>query len=306
MLRAGRACAGTGHHPSHAPPPRNADIRPDSLAVIGLGAIGGSLVQRAAQAGIPRIVGWTRERGDAIEALKRGVLHDLADTPEAALRGASLVVIAVPPAATLELVERLGRRLAPGAILTDVASVKQGIVARACAAGLADRFAGGHPLAGTHATGFAAARPDLFQGAVVYVCPTGPSGGQAAHGVAGFWAEVAGAVPVLIDAEAHDAQLAWTSHLPQVTASALAVTLALHGLGAVSYGPGGRDTTRLAASDPDLWVDILLQNAGPVAQAAAAFSETVAQLRALLERRDAAGLRAFLAQGATFRRGIER
>ncbi|HEX5635150.1 MAG TPA: NAD(P)-binding domain-containing protein, partial [Gemmatimonadales bacterium] len=93
-------------------PSRNADIRPDSLAVIGLGAIGGSLVQRAAQAGLPRIVGWTRERADAVEALKRGVLHELADTPEAALRGAALVVLAVPPAATLEFVERLGRRLA--------------------------------------------------------------------------------------------------------------------------------------------------------------------------------------------------
>ncbi|HEX5633178.1 MAG TPA: prephenate dehydrogenase dimerization domain-containing protein, partial [Gemmatimonadales bacterium] len=122
----------------------------------------------------------------------------------------------------------------------------------------------------------------------------------------GFWAEVAGAVPVLIDADAHDAQLAWTSHLPQAAASALAVTLALRGLGAVSYGPGGRDTTRLAASDPDLWVDILLQNAGPVSQAVAAFGETVGQLRALLERGDAAGLRALLAQGATFRKGIER
>jgi prephenate dehydrogenase len=282
-------------------------IRPDSLAVIGLGAIGGSLARRAAEAGIARIVGWSRERADAVEALKRGVLHDLADTPEAAARGAALVVVAVPPAPTLDLVERLGRRLADGAILTDVASVKRPVMVRAREAGLADRFAGGHPLAGTHATGFAASRADLFDGAVVYVCPSGSAGGQqAAHGVAGFWAEVAGAVPVLIDAETHDAQLAWTSHLPQAAASALAVALGLRGLGAVSYGTGGRDTTRLAASDSELWTDILLQNAGPVAEAVAAFGQSVGRLRELLERRDADGLREFLAAGAAFRRGIER
>lgn len=213
----------------------------------------------------------------------------------------------MPPGATLELIGRLRSRLAADAILTDVASVKREVVERAVREGLADRFAGGHPLAGTHATGFAAARVDMFTGAVTYVCPTGtPAGGQAAHGVAGFWREVLGAEPVLIEPAVHDEQLAWTSHLPQAVASALAVALAGRGLRGVSYGPGGRDTTRLAASDPALWADILLQNRDAVAAALGAMSGSLSRLATLLERRDRAALAEFLAEGATFRRGIDR
>jgi len=275
--------------------------------VIGLGAIGGSVAWRATQAGIARVVGWTRERADGIEALKREAVTDLAESPERAARGAALVLLAVPPGATLDLLGRVRPWLAPGAIVTDVASVKREVVERACREGLAERFAGGHPLAGTHATGFAAARPDMFANAVVYVCPTGsPAGGQAAHGVAGFWREVMDAQPVLIEAATHDELLAWTSHLPQVVASALAVALAERGLRGVSYGPGGRDTTRLAASDPALWADILLQNRDAVASAIAAMSGSLSRLAALLERRDATALAAYLEQGAKFRRGIDR
>ena len=239
--------------------------------------------------------------------MKRGALTDLAETPERAARGASLVVLAVPPGATLEILGRVRPWLAPDAILSDVASVKREIVERAHREGLADRFAGAHPLAGTHATGFGAARPDMFAGAICYVCPSGtPAGGQAAHGVAGFWREVMGAEPVLIDAATHDEQLAWTSHLPQSVASALAVTLAEHGLRGGSYGPGGRDTTRLAASDPELWTDILLSNRDAVLGALGAMGGSLARLAAVVEQRDAAALRDFLARGATFRRGIDR
>ena len=252
-------------------------------------------------------MGWTRERSDALEALKRGALTDLAETPERAARGASLVVLAVPPGATLEILGRLRPWLAPDAIVSDVASVKREIVERACAEGLADRFAGAHPLAGTHATGFGAARADMFVHAICYVCPSGtPAGGQAAHGVAGFWREVMGAEPVLIDAALHDEQLAWTSHLPQSVASALAVALAERGLRGVSYGPGGRDTTRLAASDPELWTDILLRNRDAVQQALAAMGGSLARLATLVENQDAVALRDFLAHAATFRRGIDR
>jgi prephenate dehydrogenase len=256
---------------------------------------------------VPRVVGWTRERGEGVEALRRGAIHDLATSPAQAARAAELVVLAVPPAATLEFLSSLRQALRPGARLTDVASVKRVVLERAAAEGLGGRFCGGHPLAGTHRTGFLAARSDLFAGAIVYVCPTGTDEGEAtAHAVAGFWREVAGAHPVRIDASEHDAQLAWTSHLPQAVASALAVTLAERDLGALSFGTGGRDTTRLAASDAGLWTDILLQNAGPVADAVTGAGERLARLADLLRRGDRAGLRAFLERGATFRKGIER
>lgn len=254
-----------------------------------------------------RVIGYSRSTGDAIEALKRGAITDAADTPQAAARGAAFVVLAAPPSATLELLTRASSWLAPGAILSDVASIKAPVMERARAAGLDGRFAGAHPLAGTHGTGFGASRPDLFRGAVVYVCSTGTlEGDKVARAVASFWEQVGESQPVTIDAMAHDTQLAWTSHLPQAISSALAEALGAKALGGVSFGPGGRDTTRLAASDPDLWAEIFLANAGPVAEAVERTGASLQQLRQLIEARDAVGLKAFLARGAAFRRGLDR
>lgn len=254
-----------------------------------------------------RVVGYSRSTGDMIEALKRGAISAAADSPQAAARDAAFVVIAAPPSATLDLLDRAAPWLAPGAILSDVASIKAPIMDRARSAGLEERFAGAHPLAGTHGSGFGAARPDLFRGAVVYVCSTGTREGDTiARAVASFWELVAEAQPITIDATAHDVQLAWTSHLPQAVSSALATALGERALGGVSFGPGGRDTTRLAASDPALWAEIFLANAGPVTEALGRTGDALQQLRALIAARDAAGLTAFLAQGAAFRRGLDR
>jgi prephenate dehydrogenase len=280
-------------------------VRPSSLAVIGLGAIGGSLAWQARLAGVGRVVGYSPSRAEALEALKASAITEMADTPARALRGADLAVLAVPPRATIDLIGRLGPALETGAVLTDVCSVKQAIMARAAEVGLERRFAGGHPLAGTHDAGFAAARPDLLQGCVVYV--TESSGGEApARAVMGFWREVLEAEPILINAEAHDRQLAWTSHLPQAVASILAHALATQRLGGVSYGTGAKDTTRLAASSPAMWVDILLLNQPAVDQALEATGTALAELRALLAARDAGGLERYLAGAREFRRGLDR
>jgi prephenate dehydrogenase len=282
-------------------------VRPSSLTVIGLGAIGGSLAWQARLAGIPRVVGVSASRAEGVQALRTSAITELADTPAKAVRGAELVVLAVPAQATLDLIGRLHAFLEPGALLTDVCSVKSPVVARATAEGLGDRFAGGHPLAGTHGSGFAAARADRLRGCVVYVCETGsPGGDQAARRVMSFWEQVLEAHPVLIDAAAHDRQLAWTSHLPQAVASALAKALADRGLAGVSFGTGARDTTRLAASSPDMWIDILLYNRAAVVEALEATEHRLADLRSLVAAGDADGLRAYLAAAQRFREGLER
>jgi len=282
-------------------------VRPSSLAVIGLGAIGGSLAWQARLAGVPRVVGFSPSRSDGVEALAASAITDLADSPSRAIRGADLVVLAAPPRPTLDLIGRLAGSLEPGAVLTDVCSVKAPVMARAREAGLAERFAGGHPLAGTHVSGFAAARPDRLRGCVVYVTESGtPAGHGAARAVIGFWEEVLEASPVLIDAAAHDRQLAWTSHLPQATASVLAKVLADRGLGGVSFGTGARDTTRLAASSPEMWVDILLLNQPALDEALGRTAEALESLRRLLATGDADGLRAYLETARDFRQGIER
>jgi prephenate dehydrogenase len=282
-------------------------VRPSTLSVIGLGAIGGSLAWQARLAGVPRVVGFSHSRPDAVQALRSSAVTELADSAVKALRGADLVVLAVPARVTLDLIGRLRPSLEPGAVLTDVCSIKVPVLARASAEGLGDRFAGGHPLAGTHTSGFGAARPDRLRGCVVYVCETGaPGGDQAARRVMHFWEQVLEAQPVLIDPASHDRQLAWTSHLPQAVASILAKTLADRGLAGVSFGPGARDTTRLAASSPDMWLDILLYNRAEVAEALRATESGLAELRRLLEAGDADGLRAYLAAAQRFREGLDR
>jgi prephenate dehydrogenase len=141
----------------------------------------------------------------------------------------------------------------------------------------------------------------------VYICESGSSEGhRAAQAVSGFWQHTLEASPIRIDAAAHDRQLAWTSHLPQAVASALAKALADRGLAGVSFGTGARDTTRLAASSPDLWADILLLNREPVCEALGELGAQVSELKQLLLQGDVAGVTAYLNAAQTFRQGIDR
>lgn len=282
-------------------------MRPSSLAVIGLGAIGGSLAWQSRLAGIARVVGYSPSRAEGVAALKASAVSEIAETPAKAVRGADLVVLAVPPGPTLDLIGRLAPALEPGATLTDVCSVKAPVMAQAAGCGIADRFAGSHPLAGTHASGFGAARPDRLRGCVVYVCESASSEGpRAARAVMRFWEEVLEAHPILIDATGHDRQLAWTSHLPQAVAYALAKALADRRLGGVSYGSGAKDTTRLAGSSPEMWLDILLQNGEPLGEALSSVEQGVAELRRLIETGDRDALERYLETAREFRRGLDR
>ncbi len=279
-------------------------MRPHTLGVIGLGAIGGSVALEAKRAGIPNVIGWSPEPGERVTAAQQGALDDAPAQSVDVARAAELLVLAAPPAANLRLLEGLVDHIGPGALVTDVGSVKRQIVARAEALGAEGRFAGAHPLAGTHAHGFVAARLDMFRNAVVYVTPT-RGGDSAAREVAHFWAETLGAHPVMIDAAEHDRQLALTSHLPQVVASLLASFLARTAPPGSSYGPGARDTTRLAASEAVLWSEILLMNRDEVLPALRALEEPLGEIERALETGDARRLTAWLGQGAEWRRRIE-
>lgn len=282
-------------------------IRPQRLAVIGLGAIGGSVAWQARRANVPEVVGVERRRPDAVAALQCEAITELADTPAQAAERADLVVLALPPRGVISLLHQAGQWAGTRAVLTDVTSIKGPVLEAASAGGVGARFAGGHPLAGTHRTGFSAASADRFSGCVVYVVPSAEPGGEsAASAVGGFWRDVMGAHPVTITAAAHDRQLAWTSHLPQAVSSALARALAQSPLGGVSYGTGARDTTRLAASDPALWAEILLLNGPAIVAALEAQQEQLHELRDLIASRRAVELEQWLADAARFRTGLDR
>jgi prephenate dehydrogenase len=279
-------------------------MRPTKLGIIGLGAIGGSVALQAKRAGVPTVLGWSPEPAERVAAAQRGALDDAPPRAADVARAVELLVLAAPPAANLELLAALQPHLPAGALVTDVGSVKRAVVSRADALGLGARFAGGHPLAGTHERGFAAARLDLFRGAVVYVTPT-RDGNGAAREIAHFWESVLEAHAVLIDAAQHDRQLALTSHLPQATASLLANYLALAAPPGATLGSGARDTTRVAASDPALWTEIFLMNRDELLVALRALEEPLGELERALEVGDAAGLKAWLTRAADWRRGLD-
>src|SRR5256885_6151104 len=140
-------------------------VRPQTLGLIGLGAIGGSIARQVKQPGTGDgiiVVGWSPEPAERALAAQQGALDDAPARAADVARAADLLILAAPPAANLTHLETLVASLKRGALVTDVGSVKRGIVALADRLGIGARFAGSHPLAGTHRYGFEASRPDLF------------------------------------------------------------------------------------------------------------------------------------------------
>ena len=279
-------------------------MRPDTLGVIGLGAIGGSVAWQAALAGVRRVIGYSPAPAEGAAAAKAGAVTEVATSVRSVVRRADLLVIAAPPAATLAQLRSVAAELGSrGALCTDVSSVKGPVVRLAESLGLASRFAGSHPFTGTHRSGFAAARAGLFEGAIVYVTPL-ERGDDAAREVADFWSGVYRADPVMMDAATHDRLVEWTSHLPQGTASALATALARWGPSGVTYGQGARDTTRLAASSVEMWRDVLLLNREAMLEALDGLEDSLGSLRRALAAGDTDALTRWLDTAARWRREL--
>jgi prephenate dehydrogenase len=266
------------------------------MAVIGTGLIGGSL-GLALRAGDPgaRVVGYDPDRAAVEEALRRGAISEGASSSTAAAAGAGVVWLASPVDRIGDVCSDLASSVASGAVVTDVGSAKEEVVRRGEAA-FGDRFVGGHPMAGSERHGIGAADPALFDDAWWILTPTDLTSSVAYSTVAGLVARV-GAKPVALAPSTHDALVARLSHLPQLTASALVEVAvaagdrdALLGLAAGGF----RDVTRIAASNPDLWVGILRSNRTAVLDALHGMRGRLAQVAALIENESWEELRARL------------
>lgn len=216
-----------------------------------------------------------------------------------------LVVIATPPAAVAPTVDRLAAAL-PGAVFTDVASVKAAVQRDVDATGQAARFVGGHPLAGRERSGAAAARADLFVGRPWVLTPSAASDPRALA-LARVGVEACGAVVVEMSAADHDDAVAAISHVPQLVASALAAALADAADGALGLaGSGLRDTIRIAGSDPQLWTAIVGANGAPVAAGLQVVAARLAEVAHALAADPATGADAVQRLIADGRRGRAR
>ena len=259
-----------------------------SAAVIGLGLIGGSLTRDLAARGV-RVRAYDANADHLASALRDGVVHEALDWTLAGVAGAEVVVIAVPVDAAIEILGRLEPFTTDARLITDVGSTKARIVASANDISLGDRFVGSHPMAGGHRSGWDASSSGLFDGAPVYLCPTSRANEDTRSLADAFWRDL-GARPICMDAERHDNQLAWTSHLPHIVSTALALTLAHANVGRMDLGPGGRDVTRLAGSSADVWTAIAHDNAAAIDSALAAAEVEIAGFRRALARNDAVEL----------------
>jgi prephenate dehydrogenase len=192
------------------------------------------------------------------------------------------------------VLERMGPSLREGAIVTDVGSVKgllSELLPGTLPAGV--HYVGSHPMAGSHERGIGSARADLFEGKPCVVDASGDAG--AADRVARFW-EALGARVVRRDADRHDAEVAWTSHVPHLLAFAFARSLARAPEGAFEVaGSGFRDFTRIAKSEAELWSDILGSNRKAIAGPLQAFRDALAELSQAVEAGDTEALEGLLA-----------
>lgn len=270
------------------------------VTFLGLGLIGGSVALALREAGGPTAAAWSPTGAGPAQALAFGIVDAAPATLEEALAGADLVVLAAPPTACLALLDRLAgparRALPPDGVVTDVASTKALIVERAGSLGL--RFVGGHPMAGRETSGFGAASPTLFVGRPWVVVPGDPADSAAIDRVEEL-ARAVGAIPVRMNAAAHDAAVAMISHLPLLAAAALveaaaglpgAPPLAEWPAAAALAASGWRDATRLARGDPTMGAGIAATNATALAARLRAYREQLDAWLALLEARGPDGL----------------
>jgi prephenate dehydrogenase len=277
---------------------------PERVAVIGTGLIGTSIAMAGARAG-DQVRGIDADRDALSRAAERAGLTPAATIDEC-VRGATLVFVCTPIPSTAELVvEALS--LAPDAVLSDVASVKSHLMVEIDARVKdedAHRYVGGHPMGGSERSGPDHASPSVLDGIVWVVTPSERSD-DASVARLEDWISRVGARPIRMEAERHDRLVAMVSHLPQVASTALMGLAASEEAGEpeiLLLAAGGfRDLTRLAASNPHLWSDILLANGAAIGRAIDLYVERLRVLRDLVVAADGGGVESAFAEAKSAR-----
>lgn len=267
----------------------------EKIAIFGVGLIGGSFALALRQAGgAGRIVGVGRSRGNLERALDLGILDEIAKDTASALKGADLVLIAVPVAQTGKVMAQIQPHLEPHTVVSDAGSTKQDVlaVAHAYLAEHFSRFVPAHPIAGAEQSGAEAAKADLYRNRKVVITPLPQTDPHALRLVTEAW-QACGAQVSLMTPEQHDEILATVSHLPHVLAYALMdqVAGAPNAEELLSYaGTGFQDFTRIAGGLPEMWRDICLANRESLLRQMEVYQAELAKVRKLLSDGDGAAL----------------
>lgn len=268
------------------------------VTLIGVGLLGGSLGLALQQMSLAkRVVAYVRRSASIKECADLKVAHGATQNVSEAVRGSDLIILCTPIAQMKPLAEEILSSLKPGALVTDVGSVKTSVVqdleplfAKASAT-----FVGSHPMAGGERTGMGASRADLFRDAVCVVTPTRSTPLPAVERVERLWKGLGG-IPLRMSPEVHDDLVSRSSHLPHVVAAELAhyVLSPAHPKEQAKLCAGGfRDTTRVASGSPEMWRDICLANRKNLSRVLGVFIESLAEFQHTLDAGDAAAIEEF-------------
>jgi len=276
-------------------------MRWNKISLIGMGLMGGSLALAVKQGRLAlEIHAFVRRSASVTEATKLAMADVITQDLKEAVHEADLVVLCTPLSQMRALTEQMRPYLKPGAIVTDVGSVKGSVVQELepIVHAAQAHFVGSHPMAGSEKTGLAAARADLFHNAVCLVTPGAYASAAAVVAVQDFWKAVGGC-PIRMTPELHDDLVSRSSHLPHVVAAELAnyvLSPAHPKEQALVCANGFRDTTRIAAGSAEMWRDIALANRKNLARVLGVFIEDLQEFQLALERGDVQAVEEFFAK----------
>jgi len=269
----------------------------EQLGLIGCGLMGGSFALALKRAGlVKRVVGYSPSPATVERALQLGVIDQAATSAEAAATGSDLVLVAVPVAATEATFKTIQHLITPHTLLMDVGSTKSDVVAmgqRALGKHIGS-FVPAHPIAGKEVSGIEHADADLYVGKQLILTPMESTLAPALQKALEVWTAL-GCHVVQMSAQDHDAAYAAVSHLPHLLGFAVMNAISGQAKGAEFLslaGPGFRDFTRIAASDPKVWRDIMLSNRDEILAQSRLFQQSLQALDALIESGDSQALEA--------------
>ena len=275
------------------------------IGIIGLGLIGGSLAKSwKANNRHTRIIACDTNAADLQKALAEHVIDTGTETPNGAFSECSLVFLCTPVSAMRAAVSTLIPLLPEECLLVDTGSTKREVMEIFSEMGLRRRFIGGHPMAGSERSGYAASRANLFENAWFVLTPYPETTPEA---FARVFKQVSGtgAMPIRMDVAEHDRATALISHLPHAVASLLVETVRESETGTGTLrrlaAGGFRDMTRIASSSPGLWSGISLSNREPIRDAMMQFRSGIDGFLHMLENGDESGLRDFFQSARTWR-----
>ena len=282
----------------------------DRVAILGIGLLGSSVaraMRRAHLAG--HIVGHDKNKKYLAAAKKLAFADSLTDSAAAAVKGADLVILATPVGAFGAIAKTIAPHLKPGAIVSDVGSVKGAVLADVGQhLSKAVHFIPAHPVAGTERSGPDAGFAELFDGRWCILTPPKGTDKRAIRTLTKFWQALGSKVEVM-DAKHHDLVLAVTSHVPHLIAYNIVGTAddlrSVTEGEVIKYSAGGfRDFTRIAASDPTMWRDVFLNNKDAVLEVLGRFSEDLSALQRQIRWGDGDALFKLFTRTRALRRGI--